>query len=141
MPRGENACPPEDVGAAERMPTSTSSRSCGATTGFSTQASLLKSDQALPTMAGNLYIADNNHGVAPAGPGAPIEDRIRLTYSRTTTRPSGSVEVGGGAFRFYCRLASRKQDYTYAPVFNSSTQLRGVIDALDTATNRATGTD
>src|SRR5882757_3734258 len=40
-------------------------RSCGATTGFSTQASLLKSDQALPTTAGNLYIADDNHGAAP----------------------------------------------------------------------------
>ena len=44
-------------------------RSCGATTGFSTHASLLKSDQALPSAAGNLYIADTNHGAALSDPG------------------------------------------------------------------------
>lgn len=44
-------------------------RSCGATTGDSTQISLLSADAPLPDGVGNLVAADTDHGRAPAGPG------------------------------------------------------------------------
>jgi len=37
-------------------------RSCGATTDFSTQASLLRADEPTPRKAGNLLAIDSNHG-------------------------------------------------------------------------------
>ena len=37
-------------------------RSCGATTPFSTQVSVLNRGEALPRSAGNLFVADGNHG-------------------------------------------------------------------------------
>ena len=42
-------------------------RDCGATTGFSSQISLLGNEEALPNEAGNLFVADNNHGRAKLG--------------------------------------------------------------------------
>ena len=44
-------------------------RACGATTGFSTQLSVLAADAALPDSGGNVFSADDDHGRAPAGPG------------------------------------------------------------------------
>jgi len=41
-------------------------RDCGATTGFSTQASLISGTDKLPDKAGNLFVADTDHGAAPA---------------------------------------------------------------------------
>lgn len=52
-------------------------RDCGATTGFSTQISLLKRDQELPNSSGNVFTSDANHGLAPAGPGGGPEVRMR----------------------------------------------------------------
>ncbi len=43
-------------------------RSCGATTDFSTQVSLLRAGQDT-TEAGNVFVADADHGNAPRGPG------------------------------------------------------------------------
>ena len=43
-------------------------RSCGATTGFSTQASLLEANAAFPWRAGNLFAADLMNVTAPAAP-------------------------------------------------------------------------
>jgi hypothetical protein len=43
-------------------------RSCGATTGFSTQATLVQSGREIPSGAGNVFIADTDHGAAPAAP-------------------------------------------------------------------------
>ena len=37
-------------------------RSCGATTDFSTQVSVLSADSPLPKKAGNVLIIDSNHG-------------------------------------------------------------------------------
>jgi hypothetical protein len=54
-------------------------RSCGATTGFSTQASLLPSHERLPDDGGNLFVADTDHGLAPSGPGGGPELRVRWT--------------------------------------------------------------
>lgn len=41
-------------------------RDCGATTGFSTQISILQPDDK-PTGGGNVFIADDNHGAARVG--------------------------------------------------------------------------
>lgn len=42
-------------------------RDCGATTSFSTQVSILPSTDALGNEAGNIFVADTNHGAAPEG--------------------------------------------------------------------------
>jgi hypothetical protein len=39
-------------------------RSCGATTGFSTHVSVLTASNALPKSAGNIFVADSDHGAA-----------------------------------------------------------------------------
>lgn len=44
-------------------------RDCGATTGFSTQVSVLSVNTPLPNQGGNLFVADTDHGAAPSGPG------------------------------------------------------------------------
>lgn len=62
-------------------------RSCGATTGFSTQASLLPARDRLRG-SGNLFIADTDHGKAPSGRGGGpqldaqwlAEDTLELRY-------------------------------------------------------------
>ena len=43
-------------------------RDCGATTGFSTQVSVLRTGQALDGRGGNVFVGDTNHGAAPMGP-------------------------------------------------------------------------
>ncbi len=58
-------------------------RSCGATTGFSTQASLLDAREPLGDEAGNAFIADTDHGRAPAAAhGGPTLD-VRWIDERT----------------------------------------------------------
>lgn len=52
-------------------------RDCGATTGFSTQASLISSRQELDNDSGNIFVADTNHRAAPAGPGGGPSVSIR----------------------------------------------------------------
>jgi hypothetical protein len=44
-------------------------RNCGATTGFSTQASILENSQVLENESGNVFTSDTDHGAAPSGPG------------------------------------------------------------------------
>ena len=58
-------------------------RDCGATTDFSTQASLVTPDAKLPGSGGNLFIADTDHGIAPAGPGGGPELRVRWDGPKT----------------------------------------------------------
>ena len=53
-------------------------RDCGATTDFSTQVSVLRAAESLPNAPGNLFIADTDHGKAPAGAGGGPE--VRLTW-------------------------------------------------------------
>jgi hypothetical protein len=55
-------------------------RSCGATTSFSTQASLLEVGHELPNDSGNLFVADTNRGEAPTG-----ELRVRWDGPRFLT--------------------------------------------------------
>src|SRR5262249_10486833 len=51
-------------------------RDCGATTGFSTQISIVGGNGSLPSRAANLFVADTDHGKAPSGPGGGPELRV-----------------------------------------------------------------
>jgi hypothetical protein len=44
-------------------------RDCGATTGFSTQVSIMSANDDLSNEAGNVFVADTDHGKSPSGPG------------------------------------------------------------------------
>jgi len=44
-------------------------RECGATTGSSTQISIMPANSDLPNEGGNVFVADTDHGKAPSGPG------------------------------------------------------------------------
>jgi predicted small secreted protein len=50
-------------------------RDCGATTGFSTQISIMAANGDLPNEGGNVFVADTDHGKSPSGPGGgpPVE--------------------------------------------------------------------
>jgi hypothetical protein len=63
-------------------------RDCGATTGFSTQVSILGSNESLPNASGNAFTSDSDHGKAVSGRGGgPIvfvrwlsESEIEISY-------------------------------------------------------------
>ena len=78
-------------------------RSCGATTGFSTQLSVLRMGEALPNEPGNVAGSDTNGGQAPAGPGGGPElrvswwgDQLRVWHHRQAriTAAAGSPPHG-----------------------------------------------
>ena len=52
-------------------------RNCGATTDFSTQVSLLRGSRQLSEDGGNVFVADSDHGQAPAGPGGGPAVEVR----------------------------------------------------------------
>jgi hypothetical protein len=76
-------------------------RDCGATTGFSTQISILESGESL-SGSGNTFVADDGHGAADAAPwGGPwaemkwlSSDQLLIRYdaSSRTFMQDGSVE-------------------------------------------------
>ena len=53
-------------------------RDCGATTGFSTQASILKINEDLPNEPGNIFTSNTDHGKAPSGKGGGPELRVSV---------------------------------------------------------------
>jgi hypothetical protein len=65
-------------------------RDCGATTDFSTQVSMIEAGAPLSKSAGNLFIADTDHGKIAAGPGGGpavqvrwlSEDRLEVAYPK-----------------------------------------------------------
>jgi len=57
-------------------------RDCGATTGFSTQVSVLPAGRR-PSGGGNVFVADGDHGRAPARPGGGPAVRVRWLDRRT----------------------------------------------------------
>jgi len=69
-------------------------RDCGATTGFSTQISIVAKGTSLANGGGNLYVADTDHGKAPAANwGGPQVDVV-WTDNRTVkvvTHPDARV--------------------------------------------------
>jgi hypothetical protein len=58
-------------------------RDCGATTGFSTQASIGEIDAGTGNRAGDIFIATTNNGAAPVGKGGGPELRVRWLDART----------------------------------------------------------
>ena len=52
-------------------------RNCGATTGFSTQVSVLQSTDPLENEGGNVFAADTDRGRAPSGEGGGPEIKFR----------------------------------------------------------------
>ncbi len=62
-------------------------RDCGATTGFSTQVSVLAAGEKLPNDGGNVFVADTDHGQAPSGPGGgPVVEVVWLGEERLLIR-------------------------------------------------------
>lgn len=63
-------------------------RECGATTGFSTQISIMHANNDLSNEGGNVFVADTDHGKSPSGPGGgpPVkvewrgESSLNITY-------------------------------------------------------------
>lgn len=63
-------------------------RDCGATTGFTTQISIISANSDLPNQAGNVFVSDTDHGKSPSGPGGgpPVEvewkgeSSLNITY-------------------------------------------------------------
>jgi hypothetical protein len=69
-------------------------RDCGATTGFTTQISILPKDASLPKSAGNLFVADSNRGAAPSAKwgGPPVDVKWSANRSLTiVTHPAARV--------------------------------------------------
>jgi hypothetical protein len=52
-------------------------RDCGATTGFSTQVSLLRSFEGEPWGGGNVFISDDDHGAVPVGEKGTMDVRVQ----------------------------------------------------------------
>jgi hypothetical protein len=86
-------------------------RDCGATTGFSTQVSIIPSTQELltsptrfrSTPSGNVFVADTNHGAAPSGRGGgPIvkvewlaPTRLKISYDHRARVFSSATSLDG----------------------------------------------
>ena len=77
-------------------------RDCGATTGFSTQISILSSNEKLPNAGGDVFIADTNHGAAPSSEGGGpvvevtwIDDNNLLIKHDSQARVSNSAKTHG----------------------------------------------
>lgn len=68
----------ESVAPGGRIKAVVFGRDCGATTDFSTQVSILSATESLPNEAGNIFVADRDHGKAPGGPGGG--PGIRVTW-------------------------------------------------------------
>jgi len=68
-------------------------RNCGATTGFSTQISVLNAGKQ-PTGSGNAFNADDDHGAAQAAPwGGPWAELVWLSPSRLLVRYDAMARV------------------------------------------------
>jgi hypothetical protein len=57
-------------------------RSCGATTGFTTQVSVLRISTSLPDDSGNIFVADTNHGGARSAAWGGPEAKVYWENSR-----------------------------------------------------------
>ena len=69
-------------------------RDCGATTGFSTQISILSVDEKLPNEGGNVFVADSDHGAAPSGRGGgPIVEVHWLNESELLIKHDSRARV------------------------------------------------
>jgi hypothetical protein len=83
-------------------------RDCGATTGFSTQASLIRGGAVLTNEAGNVFVSDDNHGAAPSGPGGGPQlgvswespTIVQLSYHPATRVFKSVAKLDGVSIRY-----------------------------------------
>lgn len=83
-------------------------RGCGATTGFSTQVSVLQRSATLPNEEGNVFVADDNHGQAPSSPkGGPEvivawseSNRLLVKHHPATRVFKAATSFGGVNVRY-----------------------------------------
>jgi hypothetical protein len=89
-------------------------RDCGATTGFSTQVSIIQAGSVLENEGANLFSADTDHDRAPSG-------------------------VGGGPeikFRWLTDSSAELQHHSLVRIFRAETKVKGVQVAFATFTDR-----
>ena len=68
-------------------------RDCGATTGFSAQVSVLKRGDR-PSNAGNVFVADDDHGAATTGPnGVPWAEAVWQDENRLLIRYDAKARI------------------------------------------------
>lgn len=86
-------------------------RNCGATTGANTQVSFLGARDHLPPVPGSIFIADTDHGAAPAAPWGGPDVQIQWTSNTQVTvsyhraaRVFRSVTSHSGVEIFYTAL-------------------------------------
>jgi len=95
----ENEVISESVNPNQEIKAVIFQRNCGATTGFSTQVSIIEFRDELKNDSGNVFVADTNHGEAPSdkngGPKVEAEwignNNLKLSYhpkARTFTKVS-----------------------------------------------------
>ena len=83
-------------------------RDCGATTGFSTQVSVLSAGAALPDSGGNVFSADGDQGRAPAASGGGprvsaawlASDTLEVRYDARARVFTKEATVAGVGIRF-----------------------------------------
>ena len=96
-------------------------RDCGATTGFSTQASLVDAGDPLPESSGDLFIADTDHGAAPAaGWGGPELEVVWQGPRELLLRYDSRARV----FRTESRV--KGVDVRYAPILRKGPDSDGL---------------
>jgi hypothetical protein len=94
-----NADPHTYASPDGRMKVVVFTRDCGATTGFSTQASVVPASAPLPDNGGNAYVADNNH--ASGGDGLALDvrwltpDSVELSHSSQARVFKAATVVNG----------------------------------------------
>lgn len=107
----ENATISEAVSPDGSLKAVVFERDCGATTGFSTQVSLLKASDSLPDSSGNLFDADDDHGKAASGPGGG--PKVQLQWE-SNTRLRISFDPKARVFKQTTHLYS--VDVIYSPL-------------------------
>ena len=87
-------------------------RSCGATTDFTTQISIVRKGDAIANDAGNTFIADSNHGAAPrANWGGPPAD-VKWLMNRSvliSIHPATRVSVQHATVSVRTGILSREK--------------------------------
>jgi hypothetical protein len=92
-------------------------RDCGATTGFSTQASLVRTGAGLANEAGNVFVSDTNHGAAQSGPGGGPQldvswespSLVRLSYHPATRVFKSLANLDGISIRYVIEQEAPQQ--------------------------------
>jgi hypothetical protein len=86
-------------------------RDCGATSGLSTQVSVLKASATIENASGNTFTADTNRGAAPSGPGGGPAVSVRWASPQTLV-----VSHHPGARVFTARSTVQEINVRFEPI-------------------------